>query len=143
MAGPWVMSAVPRRTHFCRMRAPVTGLATPMSTGMTSAPATRDMQQTEVSPLDMFSVTMAVTSWPVWVTPWATTPLSAHMTTTAFLDRSMSALPVMPAMRTMSRSSSPRLFRGWAIESQRRWASSMALWSRGPIWASCWVRAAS
>ena len=81
----------------------------------------------------MFSVTMAVTSWPVWVTPSATTPLSAHMATTAFWERSTLGSPVMPAMRMMSRSSMPRLFRGWAMESQRRWTSAIAFSSTGPI----------
>lgn len=82
-----------------------------MSTGTTSAPAERAMAHTLVSPVDMFSATMAVTSWPVWVTPWATTPLSAHMTTTARLEMSTSALPVMPAMR-MTASSAPPAAQG-------------------------------
>ena len=133
MAGPWVMSAVPRRTHRCTMRAPVRGTAVPMSTGTTSAPAERAMAHTLVSPVDMFSATMAVTSWPVWVTPWATTPLSAHMTTTARLEMSTSALPVMPAMRMTASSSAPRLPRGLAMESHRAFARSMAAVSAGVI----------
>ena len=126
MAGPLVMSAVPRRTLHCRMRSPATARATPMSTGMTSAPAAAAMRQTLVSPVDMFSVTMAVTSWPVWVTPWATTPLSAHMAMTARLPSFTAGAPAMPAMRTTASSSRPRLRRGLAMESQRCQAASMA-----------------
>ena len=84
------------------------------------------MAHTLVSPVDMFSATMAVTSWPVWVTPSATTPLSAHMTTTARRERSTSGLPVMPAMRITASSSAPRLPRGLAMESHRAFARPMA-----------------
>ena len=133
MAGPWVMLAVPRRTHFWRMRSPFRGVTVPMSTGTTSTPAARDMAHTLVSPVDMFSATMAVTSWPVWVTPSATTPLSAHMTTTARRERSTSGLPVMPAMRITASSSAPRLPRGLAMESHRAFARSMAFRSAGTI----------
>ena len=108
MAGPWVMSAVPRRTHRCTMRAPVRGTAVPMSTGTTSAPAERAMAHTLVSPVDMFSATMAVTSWPVWVTPWATTPLSAQNTATAFFSMVRFQVPAPPAARTIKSSSRPR-----------------------------------
>ena len=126
MAGPRVISAVPRRIFLWTIRAPVRGRATPTSTGTTSAPAARDMAHTLVSPEDMFSATMAVTSCPVWVTPWATTPLSAHMTTTARRDRSTSGLPVMPATRITASSRSPRLPRGLAMESHRAFARLMA-----------------
>ena len=89
------------------------------------------MQQTLVSPVDIFSVTMAVTSWPVWVTPSATTPLSAHITTTARLPRSTLGLPVMPAMRMTASSRRPRLLSGWATASQWVLAADMAARSAG------------
>ena len=41
----------------------------------------------------MFSATMAVTSWPVWVTPSSTIPLSAHMTTMALLPMVILGVP--------------------------------------------------
>ena len=91
------------------------------------------MRQTEDRPAAMLRATARVTSWPVWVTPWATTPLSAHMTTTARLEMSTSALPVMPAMRMTASSSAPRLPRGLAMESHRAFARSMAAVSAGVI----------
>ena len=136
MAGPWTKFAVPRRIFFCKMRSPLTGRATPMSTGITSAPASLAMQHTLVSPRDMFSVTIAVTSCPVWVTPSSTTPLSAHMATTARLEISKSALPVIPAMRTTASSSKPRLPKGFATAFQRRTAASSPVREAGVIPAS-------
>ena len=65
MAGPWVMSAVPRRTQHWRTPGCSTGRATPMSTGITSAPARAAMRHTLVLPVAMLSVTTAVTSCPV------------------------------------------------------------------------------
>ena len=76
-----------------------------------------------VIPLDRFSATKAVISLPVWVTPSATTPLSAQKTTTHFLERSSSADPVMPAIFTTISSKRPRLCSGLAMPSSRAWAS--------------------
>ena len=80
------------------------------------------MLQTLVSPLQTLSATMAVTSLPVWVTPWATTPLSAQNMTTARLAMSGVRVPWM-AHRSMTASSkSPRLPRGFATAFHFSWA---------------------
>ena len=59
-----------------------TSTSIPASTGTTSAPVTRPMQQTLESPVSMFFATTAVTLLSVWVTPSATTPLSAQKAAT-------------------------------------------------------------
>ena len=103
-----------------------TSPATPMSTGNTSVPARRAMRQTQLSPFVKFSVTTAVTSWPVCVTPSATTPLSAHMMTRAFFSISISGSAWIPAIRTIFLSKTPRLPSGFATWLQRSWARAMA-----------------
>ena len=80
----------------------------------------------QLSPFVKFSVTTAVTSWPVCVTPSATTPLSAHMMTRAFFSISISGSAWIPAIRTIFLSKTPRLPSGFATWLQRSWARAMA-----------------
>src|SRR5699024_640080 len=131
MAGPAVMSPVPLPTRQERM--PSTGEKSrmPMSTGTTSQRAVRAIRQTGLCPAASPRATAAVASGPVWVTPWATTPLSAQRTSTARRSKSSSALPVRAAASSSMVSSKPRLPSGWASEAQRRWASRRAASSAG------------
>ena len=121
------------------------GLATsvtiPASTGNTSAPATRLMQHTLAFPVSMFPATTAVTELSVWVTPWATTPLSAQKAATAFFrSRPRGATP---AIRTTTSSSSPRPWRGLATASQCRLAWVIRSSSAGRISSRALVRSRS
>ncbi len=131
MATPRVISLVPRITFLSMI--PSTGEAIPTSTGKTHAPAGFAIWQTLEQLRTMLAATKAVTSWPVCVTPWATTPLSAHMARTARREMSIFSLPVMPAMRTTSASSSPRLPMGLAIEFHCSTARAAAALSKGAI----------
>ena len=55
------------------------------------------MQHTLAFPVSMFPATTAVTELSVWVTPWATTPLSAQKAATAFFRfRPRGATPAIP-----------------------------------------------
>ena len=106
MAGPWVKSVVPEATR--QFRTPGTGSpAMPMSTGTTSHRAVRAIWQTLVRRAARFSATVRVTLWSVWLTPCATTPLSAQRTRTARLERSSAALPVRAAADSSVVSSAP------------------------------------
>ena len=127
MAGPFVMSAVPGRTD--KSRTPGTGAwaSIPTSTGTTFAPATRAMWHTEEHPSPKALATAKVTSCPVWVTPWATTPLSEQNTATALAPRDRSVFPVAPATRTSISSRWPKPLSGLAIASQFFRQPSMAL----------------
>ena len=87
-----------------------------MSTGTTRQFATDAMRHTEVRPLARFCVTIAVTLLSVCVTPCATTPLSAHSTSTARGESETGELPVRAAIRSTASSSSPRLPSGLAHE---------------------------
>ena len=77
MAGPCVISPVPLPMR--RASTPGCGAKsrTPMSTGTTAHCAACAIRHTEVRPAARLRVTAAVTLLSVWVTPWATTPLSA------------------------------------------------------------------
>ncbi len=119
MAGPRVKSAVPSPCRRSKSPGQPGRVAIPISTGNTSAPAWAAILQTLVSPRVMFSATMAVTSCPVWVTPWATTPLSAQNTATPRGRRGQSGSPVTAQIFTTASSSSPRPWRGLAMESHR------------------------
>ena len=131
MAGPAVMSPVPLPTR--QDSTPSVGAKSkmPMSTGTTWHRAAWAIRQTGLRPAASPRATAAVASGPVWVTPWATTPLSAQRTSTARRLKSSSALPVRAAASSSMVSSRPRLPRGWASEAQRRWAASRAAWSAG------------
>ena len=132
IAGSTAMLRVPRR--MLRLStASLTGLAMPTSTATTSAPAMRAMRQTLESPLAAFSATIAVTSCPVCVTPSATTPLSAHIISTARRPSVTSAVPVMPAIFTTASSKSPKLCSGFATISHRSLAVCIAVSSGGQI----------
>ena len=98
MAGPLVMFFVPQAIF--RLMAWLSA-AIPTSTGNRSAPALRQNRLDTASCFTMFSATRRVTSCPVWVTPSSTTPLSAHITSSAFFFRETSTFPVIPAIRTM------------------------------------------
>ena len=89
------------------------------------------MRQTLEARRAMFPATAAVTSWPVWVTPSATTPLSAQKGTTAFLAMEKSSVPKIPAMRTTMSSKSPNEPRGFPTRLHFSCARAMAAWSAG------------
>ena len=103
-------------------RIPGTSVSIPASTGRTAAPATRPMQHTLAAPVSMFPATTAVTELSVWVTPSATTPLSAQKGTTHLRTSRFSG--AVPAIRAMTSSSCPRPFRGLATASQWRRAAA-------------------
>ena len=104
-----------------------------MSTGNTCAPADSAIRQTQLSPLVKLEVTTAVTSFPVWLIPSSTIPLSAHRMTTAFFPKSTCQVPKIPAADAMASSSTPKLLRGFATLSQRFQASLSAALSGGTI----------
>ena len=83
MAGSTARSRVPQATFT--EGSPSTSTAMPASTGNTSAPVTRAMQHTLEVPSSILFATLAVMELSVWVTPWATTPLSAQKAATHFL----------------------------------------------------------
>ena len=123
MAGPWVKSAVPRATR--QLMTPATGVpAMPISTGTTAQWAAAAMRQTLVRRAARFSSTARVTLASVWLTPWATTPLSAHSTNTARLARSGVSVPIRAAASSTIVSSRPRPPRGLASAAQ--WACAAA-----------------
>ena len=115
IAGPFAIFFVPYATFSFRREV---SLAIPISTGKISAPIDRHIMLEVALPDSIFSETIAVTSCPDCVTPSSTTPLSAHITTSAFLSRWILSFPVIPAIRTRASSSLPRLCSGFAIESQ-------------------------
>ena len=106
MAGPVVKSAVPAAMRqFCT---PGTGSpAMPRSTGTTSQRAVFAIWQTLVRRAARFSATARVTLWSVWLTPCATTPLSAQSTSTARRENASSAVPVRAAASSSMVSSLP------------------------------------
>ena len=91
------------------------------------------MGLTVLRPSASATATCAVTSLPHWLTPSATTPLSAQKTSSFFRSSRISGDPVSAAMRTRSSSKSPRLPRGLARLSQRRRAAAAAASSGGLI----------
>ena len=133
IAGSWAKLRVPAAIFLEIMPSQCSSSATPMSTGKTSAPQTRDRALTEAMPLVKLRVTAAVTACVVCVTPSATTPLSAQKIRTAFFRGGRFAVPVMPASCTTRSSSRPRLCRGLAIASQCCRAASIAAESSGEI----------
>ena len=60
----------------------------PISVEIVSTPIRAAIFPTEDAPFAICLTTAVVTSCPDWLTPSATIPLSAHMITTAFLERS-------------------------------------------------------
>ena len=84
IAGPFAMLSVPYLIFLGKTPGLSQSVAIPISTGYTSAPLMEDIIQIVALCFVIFSVTVFVTSCPVWVTPSATTPLSAAMTITAF-----------------------------------------------------------
>ena len=132
MAGPAVKSIVPAAMR--QFRTPGTGSpAMPISTGTTSQWAARAIWHTLVRRIARFSATARVTSCPVWLTPCATTPLSAQSTTTARRERSNSALPVRAAASSIMVSSRPSPPRGFARLAQWACAAARAASSGGVI----------
>ena len=136
MAGPCVISPVPLPMR--RASTPGCGAKsrTPMSTGTTAHCAACAIRHTEVRPAARLRVTAAVTLLSVWVTPWATTPLSAHSTSTARGKSGACASPVSAAMSSSAVSSRPRLPKGFAHAAQRRCACSRAASSGGVMFCS-------
>ena len=126
MAGSLRKFRVPAATLRFKTPGSSSSPAIPTSTGITWAPAQAAIRQTQDCPVPIFPATMEVTSCPVWVTPSATIPLSAHMTAMAFFSRDTSARPWAAAIRTISSSSTPRPFKGFAILSHRFRAASAA-----------------
>ena len=130
MAGPQVKSCVPSAMR--QSSTPGTwGPAMPRSTGTTWQWAVRAIWQTLVRRAARFWATARVTLLSVWLTPWATTPLSAQRTRTARLLKSNAALPVRAAASSSIVSSAPRPPRGLARLAQWAWAAARAASSRG------------
>lgn len=136
MAGPFEISPVPLATR--RFSTPGCELKSlmPISTGISLQFARRAIRQAGVVPSANPRATMAVTSLPVWVTPWATTPLSAQKINRAFLFRSMSTEPVTDAIWHSASSRRPRLPSGFAQAFQRRRVSCSAASFFGSICSS-------
>ena len=126
MAGPVVKSAVPAAMRqFCT---PGTGSpAMPRSTGTTSQRAVFAIWQTLVRRAARFSATARVTLWSVWLTPCATTPLSAQSTSTARRENASSAVPVRAAASSSMVSSLPSPPSGLARLAQWAWAAVRAV----------------
>ena len=133
MAGSFKKSLVPQAILRSKIPVPVISAAIPTSTGRTSAPAQAAIRQTQDLLAAIFLATAAVTSCPVWVTPSATIPLSAHMITIHFLSRENSSRLFTPAMRQISSSNTPKLFNGFATRSQWAFADFTASLSIGFI----------
>ena len=109
MAGPAVMSPVPLPTRQSRTPGAPAKSRMPISTGTTAHRAACAIRQTGLRPAARPRATAAVAAGPVWVTPRATTPLSAQRTSTARRSKSRSALPVRAAASSSMVSSRPRL----------------------------------
>ena len=133
MAGPRVMSAVPLAMRRFKMPGAPAKSRIPMSTGTTSQWATAAIRQTAVRCPARPRAAAAVTLLSVWVTPWATTPLSAQSTSTARGERAISVLPVRAAMSSSAVSSRPSPPSGCAQAAQRAWAAARAASSGGAI----------
>ena len=90
--------------------------------------------------VDFFSkkllATVAVTSLPHCEMPSETTPLSAHIITSAFLSNVKSLLPFTPAIWVIVFSSLPKENKGLTTESQRFSASDIASSSNGFIFSN-------
>ena len=130
MAGPRVKSAVPAAMR--QSRTPGTGSpAMPMSTGSTSQCAACAIRHTLVRRWARFSATARVTSCPVWLTPCATTPLSAQSTAATRREKSRSALPVRAAASSSIVSSAPSPPKGFARAAQWACAAARAASSGG------------
>ena len=139
MAGPRVKSAVPGAMR--QSRTPATGSpAMPISTGTTSHRAVWAIRQTLVRRAARFSATARVTLLSVWLTPCATTPLSAQSTSTARWENSSFALPVRAAASSSTVSSAPSPPSGFARLAQWACAAARAASSGGVMAAQ---RAAS
>ena len=130
IAEPWVKSRVPRATR--RSTAPGTGTpAMPMSTGTTSQWAAAAIQQTLVRRAVRFSSTARVTLASVWLTPCATTPLSAQSTSTARRVKSGAGSPVSAAAASTIVSNWPSPPSGFASAAQWACAAARAASSGG------------
>ena len=105
----------------------------PISTGQIFVPARLHMIATQDFSSRKFSATVAVTSCPHWVTPSSTTPLSAHMMTSAFRSICTSPVRWIPAIWINAFSSRPRLPNGFPSPSQCCFAAAMAATSTGRI----------
>ena len=142
MAGPWVKSCVPAAMR--QLTTPGTeSPAMPMSTGTTSHRAVLAIWQTLVRRAARFSATARVTLWSVWLTPCATTPLSAQSTSTARRERSNWAVPVSAAASSSSVSSAPRPPKGFARLAQWAWAAARAASSGGVMVERSWFSSGS
>ena len=125
MAGPAVKSQVPGAMRYSA--APATGApAIPISTGTTAHRAAAAMRQTLVRRATRFSSTARVTAASVWLTPCATTPLSAQSTSTARRSKAGAAFPVRAAASSIIVSSAPSPPRGFASAAQCAWAAARA-----------------
>ena len=98
IAGSFAKLCVPYITLYSFFVTDGTSVAIPTSTGKRSTFASSAMIQTLVSPLVKLSATIAVTSWPVCVTPSSTTPLSAHIMISPRFRSSKSEVPLIPAI---------------------------------------------
>ena len=143
MAGPRVKSAVPGAMR--QSTAPGTGApAMPISTGTTVQWAAAAIRQTLVRRAARFCSTARVTLASVWLTPWATTPLSAHSTSTARRVRAGVSVPVSAAASSTIVSSRPSPPRGFASAAQWACAAARVVSSGGvtvdsKVFSSCSV----
>ena len=127
MAFSRLMSPVPFRTRrFLTPGCPEKSRI-PTSAGITLQPVCCAMVFAVLRPSARAMATFPVTSLPHWLTPWATTPLSAQNTTSAFFSRRKSTCPFRAAIRMIISSKSPRLPRGFATAFQRASANARVL----------------
>ena len=119
IAGSLVIFLVPYINFFSIRPSIYISFAMPISTGITSTFTHFAILLTDVSPLTIFAATIAVTSCPVCVTPSSTTPLSAHITTTARFLRFTLGFLVIPAILITTSSNRPKPLSGFAILFQR------------------------
>ena len=84
IAGSLAKFFVPFATFRGNTPGITSSVSIPMSTGTTSTPATAAIFPTEELFTPMAFATASVTSFPLWLTCSSTTPLSAHITRTAF-----------------------------------------------------------
>ena len=130
MAGPQVKSLVPGA--MWQSCTPGTGApAMPISTGTTLQCAAAAIWHTLVRRAARFCSTARVTLASVWLTPWATTPLSAHSTSTARRAKSSSGVPVRAAASSSMVSRLPSPPSGLASAAQWACAAARAASSGG------------
>ena len=118
IAGSALKFRVPQRIFRSDTPAICSFVFIPISIGTVSAPITAAIFPTEEAPFAICFATAAVTSWPDWLTPSSTIPLSAHMIMTAFFEISISSVPKIAPICAIRVSNLPIPSSGFAIWSQ-------------------------